>query len=161
MLFISFNVTRNLTSQIFNMDFQSNYGFTLLAVLYITIGLFSLVGSAIVNQLGVKRSLFIGGLGHFFFVFLTTYPAWKGECDADDQRQICGNTTLNNETLIKATLMVSVLFNGFSASILWVAQGEYFSLCVTEETKGFYYGMFWSIYQSSHIFGSLIGAIVL
>lgn len=57
--------------------------------------------------------------------------------------------------------MVSVLFNGFSAALLWVAQGEYFSLCVTSETKGFYYGIFWSIYQSSHIFGSLIGGIVL
>lgn len=34
-------------------------------------------------------------------------------------------------------------------------------MCVTEESKGFYYGMFWSIYQSSHIFGSLFGAIVL
>lgn len=121
MLFISFNVTRNLTSQIFKMNFQSNYGFTLLAVLYLTVGLFALVGSAIVNQLGVKRSLFIGGLGHFFFIFLSTYPAWWGECyDLNDNKSGC-KTFLKSESLIKVALMVSVIFNGFSASLLWVA----------------------------------------
>ena len=89
-------------------------------MLYSTVGVCSLVGSALVNYFGVKLSLFIGGLGHFLFVFLSTYPAWRGECDEDGTISGCGSF-LKDETLIKVSLMVSVVFNGFSAALLWVA----------------------------------------
>lgn len=38
---------------------------------------------------------------------------------------------------------------GFGMGVLWVAQGEYVSLCATEETKGFYFAHFWAFYMSS------------
>ena len=57
-------------------------------------------------------------------------------------------------------LTVSVILNGLGASVLWVAQGEYFSKCATEESKGFYFGLFWSIYQGSQILGSFFGGLI-
>jgi len=35
------------------------------------------------------------------------------------------------------------------------------SLCATEQSKGFYFGMFWSIFMSSQIVGNLIGSIII
>jgi MFS family permease len=57
-------------------------------------------------------------------------------------------------------LIVSVILNGLGASVLWVAQGEYFSKCATEKSKGFYFGLFWSMYQGSQIFGSFFGGLI-
>jgi hypothetical protein len=35
------------------------------------------------------------------------------------------------------------------------------SLCASQETKGFYFGYFWALYQSAQIFGNLIGAFLV
>jgi predicted MFS family arabinose efflux permease len=61
---------------------------------------------------------------------------------------------------VKSILIISVILNGIGASLIWVAQGEYFSKCATEQTKGFYFGLFWSIYQGSQIFGSYFGGLI-
>ena len=53
-----------------------------------------------------------------------------------------------------------MILNGLGASVLWVAQGEYFSKCATESTKGFYFGLFWSWYQGSQILGSFFGGLI-
>lgn len=50
---------------------------------------------------------------------------------------------------------------GAGQGIIWVAQGEYVSLCATEDTKGFYYAMYWGLYMMSNILGNAIGAIIL
>ena len=51
------------------------------------------------------------------------------------------------------------IISGLGQAIVWVASGEYMSLCATKQTKGFYYGYFWVFYMSSQIFGNYIGAI--
>jgi len=56
--------------------------------------------------------------------------------------------------------IICAIVGGFGSSIIWVAQGQYFSKCATAETKGFYFGFFWSIYACSQIFGNLFGAIM-
>jgi uncharacterized membrane protein YjgN (DUF898 family) len=56
--------------------------------------------------------------------------------------------------------VTAVILNGLGASVIWVAQGEYFSNCATRGSKGFYFGMFWSIYQGSQIFGSYFGSLL-
>jgi len=45
--------------------------------------------------------------------------------------------------------------------MIWVAQGEFVGMCSTEETKGFYYALYWSLYMMSNILGSLIGAVMI
>lgn len=34
-------------------------------------------------------------------------------------------------------------------------------MCATEETKGFYYSLYWGLYMMSNIFGSLIGSFLI
>jgi len=63
-------------------------------------------------------------------------------------------------TFIKFVLIFGVIINGFGAAVIWIATGEYFSKCATEKSRGFYFGLFWSIYQGSQIFSSLIGALM-
>jgi hypothetical protein len=33
--------------------------------------------------------------------------------------------------------------------------------CATEETKGFYYALYWGLYMMSNILGSLVGAVMI
>lgn len=162
LLFIAFNSTQNLTTEVSKQNKMDEFGYIQLAVLYLSNGLSSLVAPAAVKQLGLKKSLFLGGIGHFVFIFLSMFPAWNSECaQKDNQPSGCENEFLRNEALIRIVLIICAIINGIGAALLWVAQGEYFALCMTEETKGFYYGFFWSIYQSSQIFGNLAGAVIL
>ena len=56
--------------------------------------------------------------------------------------------------------MISII-SGLGQAIVWVASGEYMSLCANKNTKGFYYGYFWVFYMSSQIFGNYIGALTI
>jgi hypothetical protein len=46
-----------------------NLGYTLLAILYLFIGIGSLMSSALLKKWGMKKCMVLGGLGHFTFVF--------------------------------------------------------------------------------------------
>lgn len=46
-------------------------------------------------------------------------------------------------------LYLCFILNGVAIPTLWVAIGEYFSICSSEETVSIYFRMFWTIYQSS------------
>lgn len=66
-----------------------------------------------------------------------------------------------NRNFISGMIILTAVFNGFGAGILWVAQGEYVTLCATEETKGFYFSYFFIIFMISQIIGNLVAAFVL
>ena len=63
--------------------------------------------------------------------------------------------------MIWAVILIAAAINGFGASILWVAQGKYISICANEENKGMFNGIFWAFFMSSQVFGNLMGAFVL
>ena len=56
---------------------------------------------------------------------------------------------MNDSTTVKVVLFFGSVAAGTGQALLWTAQGEYVSLCATEENKGFYFGYFWSWYMSS------------
>jgi hypothetical protein len=58
-------------------------------------------------------------------------------------------------------LYIGSVLVGLGASLIWVAQGEFTSICASEETKGFYFGYFWAMYMSAEVFGNLIGALII
>ena len=107
------------------------------------------------KKIGINKCLVLGALGHFTFVFAQVLPAWRSEYfidtsdpneeDADNKVKVF----LQKKGFVIVCLVISVIINGVGAAILWVAEGEYMSKCATEDTKGFYFGMFWSIYQAS------------
>ena len=58
-------------------------------------------------------------------------------------------------------LLFTAICCGFGAAILWVAQGRYFARIATDENKGTYYSIFWALFTSSMIVGTVFGAVVL
>jgi predicted MFS family arabinose efflux permease len=50
---------------------------------------------------------------------------------------------------------------GFGVALTAVVQGEYISLCANERTKGFYFGYFFAINQTSIVVGNLVGSILI
>jgi Ion channel regulatory protein UNC-93 len=64
------------------------------------------------------------------------------------------------ESFIITSNTLTSICSGVGAALLWVAQGKYISECSTEETKGFYFGMFWAFYMASQVFGNLIASLI-
>lgn len=96
-----------------------------MSILYIFIGIGSLISSAIVKKIGIKKALFIGALGHLSFVVSQILPAWTAD---NPINQINSPTRfqnfkifLQNIKFIKFTMIIAVILNGFGAAIIWVA----------------------------------------
>lgn len=138
-------------------DDYGKLGFYSLAVLYFFIGIGSMMSTAIMNKIGVKASMVLGGLGHFSWVFSFNFAALKycSDCNINKELFIFSNG------FIFAFMMLCAMLNGFGAAILWVAQGNYISDCAPEEKKGFFFSYFWSFYMFSQVSGNLIGAFVI
>lgn len=96
--------------------------------------------------------MFIGGLCYFVRILFFLLPAYfKTE----------SHSWVTSPTTIAVLIIVTAMLNGFGAGILWVAQGEYLSLCATEETKGFYFSYFFVIFMVSQIIGNLVAGFVI
>jgi hypothetical protein len=65
---------------------EDNLGFYLLAVLYVSIGLSAPFSSAILKRYGIKYCLFLGGFGHFCFVFSSVLPSWRREYHIEEEK---------------------------------------------------------------------------
>ena len=63
--------------------------------------------------------------------------------------------------VIEASIYIASVFNGFGASILWVAQGRYISRIANDSNKGLYNSIFFAFFMACFIVGVLFGAIVL
>ena len=58
-------------------------------------------------------------------------------------------------------MLLASCISGFTTGLLWTSQGVYISNCATEETKGFYFGFFWTVYTGSQLVGNLVAALVI
>ena len=74
LLYMAFNSANNLESELLEEDGYGNLGFLILAVVYFSMGIGSLMSTAIINKCGTKFSLFIGGLGCMIHIMITTLP---------------------------------------------------------------------------------------
>jgi len=73
---------------------MDNLGFGLLAVLYVSIGLVSLIAPAIHKKIGDKNCLVYGALGHFCFVFCSILPAYRLDYSCHDSGSNCSSFTI-------------------------------------------------------------------
>ncbi len=99
-------------------------------------------------------SLVIGAFCYTFYVASFVLPAFKTE-NPDSTSWIF------SRKFIEALILVAASINGFGASILWVAQGQYISMCANEKNKGQYNSIFWALLMSSGIVGNLMAAFVI
>ncbi len=117
-------------------------GFYTMATLYLVFAFCSFFSSAIVNSIGTKISLLIGGLCYAFWIVCFLPPAFYPENKDSD-------SFLFNKTFIQVLSLVSAAVNGVGAGILWVAQGKFVGECANDTNKGFFFGYFWAFFMSS------------
>lgn len=161
-LFIAFNSAQNIITEVTSQNGYGAFGFRELGIMHLATAITALFSSVIVGKLGLGRSLFIGSLGFLTFLIAQIFPNWSHEDQAKKDEEHKGSVPvfLQSDGFVYILCCISMVLNGCGASILWVAQGKYFSKCATNESRGFYFGLFWSIYQGSQIFGNLFSALL-
>lgn len=125
-----------------------------MAVLYLVFAFCSFFSSAIVNKMGAKAALFVGGLCYSFWILCFLPPAFYKD-------NMESSLFIFKRDFITVLSIVSAAINGFGAGILWVAQGMYVAECATDENKGFFFGYFWAFFMASQVLGNLIAALIL
>ena len=129
-------------------------GFYSLSVLYFTFAFSCFIATPIVNKCGERFSMTLGAFCYFTYVssFVFASASIKYE---EKQLAILG------KGVIEAIILITAAFNGFGASILWVAQGRYLSCIANDSNKGTYNSIFFAFFMACLIVGVLFGAIVL
>lgn len=93
------------------------------------------MGGSIVNRIGVKWTLSIGGAGYCIYamaLLLSVHFSVDGFC------------------IFTGALL------GFCAALLWTAQGCIMVAYPHEEDKGKFFGWFWAIFNMGAVIGSLV-----
>ncbi|KAL4188970.1 hypothetical protein AMTRI_Chr08g204700 [Amborella trichopoda] len=147
LIFLAYGATQNLESTVNTV--RGRLGTTSMGILYLSLTIFSLVASPVVQKLGSKNSLVLGTTGYWFFIAENLIPSWY-------------------------TLVPASVYLGFAASIIWVGQvtsHPYMPLtyltasarsharqcCLHEGTViGNFNGELWGMCASTHVFGNLI-----
>ena len=143
-----------MTTFVLQGDGYNDFGYYILAALYLSIAVGSLMSTAINKKLGAYKCLVLGGFGHFSFVFASTFPAYKYDHPES-------TSFFTSAGFMCSLLFLCAIMNGFGAAIIWVAEGGYVASCAIPKTRGFFYGFFWLVYMSSQVVGSLVGAYLL
>ncbi len=112
---------------------SSSYS-TSTAVLYACFSVFSFLAPVCFNILGARMTLFLGTLGYVVFcVALWVFDEVGG-----------------------TFLIAAGALTGISAGLLWTAQGALIMAYPTAETKGYFVGVFWVIFNLGGVMGGAI-----
>ncbi|KDQ17512.1 hypothetical protein BOTBODRAFT_29692 [Botryobasidium botryosum FD-172 SS1] len=106
------------------------------AALYATFSVAAFFAGSITNRLGSKLTLLIGSTG--YSVYVASY------------------LVANIKPSAQAFLIAAGAFLGFTAGLLWSAQGSLMLAYPTESNKGLYIATFWAIFN----LGGVIGAVL-
>lgn len=153
-MYIAASSSSNILSTTMATDGYDQLGFYSLAVVALSMGIGSVVSTAVMNVIGEKACLVIGGLTVSASLFVLVIPAFR----ADD---LMSDKWFYSTPFIYAILLISEFFTGFGLALAWVAQGKYMSDCASDEAKGFFFGYFWAFYMASQVFGNLIAGFIL
>ena len=104
----------------------------------------------------------VGASCQLMFIFSQIFPCWKDDYPVDKSHH--KNKELaeffQSDGFIRTFSIIASIVAGFGSALIWVAQGQYLSKCATAETKGLYFGVFWSVYSLSQIIGNGLAALV-
>ncbi|KAI5799921.1 major facilitator superfamily domain-containing protein [Geopyxis carbonaria] len=103
--------------------------------LYSTFAVFGFTAGTFLNYFGARSTLAFGGIG--YSVYAASYLSY-------------------NHTANVGFCIFAGTFLGFCAALLWCAQGTVMMSYPTESEKGRYIGLFWAIFNSGGVIGSLI-----
>ncbi|XP_027176197.1 UNC93-like protein 3 [Coffea eugenioides] len=143
LIFLAYGAAQNLESTI---NTEGDLGTISLGILYLSFTFFSVIASVVVGNLGSKNTLILGTTGYWLFIAANLKPTWY-------------------------TMVPASLYLGFTASIIWVAQGTYLTSTarghaldndLPEGTViGKFNGEFWGMFASHQFVGNLITLALL
>ncbi|KAI0999451.1 UNC93-like protein [Podosphaera aphanis] len=107
--------------------------------LYTTFAIFGFFSGPIVNFVGVKITLSIGGIGYSLYTASLLASVMHPDSPKVYPFNIFGGA-----------------FVGFSAALLWTAQGTIMVSYPHENQKGHFFAWFWAIFNLGAVLGSLI-----
>ena len=135
-------------------DGFDQFGFYILATLYLFMGIGSIISTAVIHKLGSKVCLLIGGLGNFQWILCSVLVTHQKSMEET------GSNILSKE-LVKLFMFGSTIINGLTVGILWSCSNNFIAHCATDENKGFIFSYYWTFYMTSQILGNLIAALTL
>eukprot|EP00347_Sterkiella_histriomuscorum_P001726 403370919 len=154
-MYMAFNSASNIQSVVMNEDGFGQLGFYILAILYLFMGIGSLISTAIINKLGSRNCFIIGGLGNVQWIFSTILAA-----EQKDKMNFDGSQKTPSKYIV-GLLFFSTMLNGLTVGILWACANNYVARCASEQNKGFAFSYFWSFYMCSQIIGNFVAAFTL
>jgi len=154
LLFTSFGTAQSLAGQVLQDNSFGELGFYSLSVLYLVFGAACFVSLPVVKKLGAKACLVIGALCYTVYVSSFILPAFRSQNPDTTAWYL-------SRQLIESAILIAAAINGFGASILWVAQGQYISNCANNENKGQFNSVFWALFMAAGIVGNLMAAYVI
>lgn len=107
-----------------------NKGYISLTIIYTVFSLANFIAPPIVNMVGPRGVMFIGGLCYSAFIGSIIYP-------------------------YLITLYIASVVVGIGAALIWTAQGNFLTINSSKETIGTNSGIFWGILQCSLLFGNM------
>ena len=128
--YIPFMTVQNLMSEIEKANDFESLGFQLLAVLYLFQMMGAILGASITSKIGLKQTFVVGFVCLSLMVFGQMLMAWRAEKNKNDNQDDA--SFLTSKKFVVAFLYITNIISGFGQAIIWVAQGEYISLCATE-----------------------------
>ncbi|KAL4446012.1 hypothetical protein ABPG74_011004 [Tetrahymena malaccensis] len=153
LLFSAFNSAQNLVGSLYKSQNLGNLGLISLLVLYAIFAVSCLFANFFISRMQYKYIFIFSSLG---YVSYTAAGIWVCACDGSDSGA-CGKGLIYFIVLLGASLC------GFSASLIWIAQGGYIDSIGqdTPSKKGTFSGIFWAIMQGSQIIGNILGTFIL
>ena len=138
----------------------SNLGFINLAIVYFTFSMASLFLSVPINKkLGHKYTMFFSAAAYAAWEFAFILPAYKYENYKDVKKDDLP-AIFSDSSIIFFSIFSAVLI-GLGAGPLWVSNNCYISECASHVNKGRFNALFYSIFQSSSITGTILSGILI
>lgn len=129
---------------LFEQDGYDNLGFYSNAAAYLGQGTGSVFCVAILLKIGTIKSMAYFALLNLPFIICLIFPAIKSEHLTDGYQNF-----FLTDGFVYTVILITSIANGFAMGIVQPASGNYISDCATEESKGFYFALFWCFYMGS------------
>ncbi|XP_018653090.1 et translation product-related [Schistosoma mansoni] len=111
-------------------------GYTSLAIVYISFGLFNWFAPIVVMYLGEKYSMIAGSFCYAVYIASYIEP-------------------------FEWSLYLASFVNGIGAAVLWTAQGAFITDCSTKSNLNQHFSLFWGLFQANQIVGGLYAYLSL
>ena len=152
-LFTAYSSAQNLAGQMYRQLGYGSLGQICLFTVFGTSSVISFISTHLKSKMTLKFGLVSGALAYSSFSFSGAVTSY---CYKEDNHSgFCEFTVIYALNIGAAALV------GLGGATIWIFQSTYVNACANEEVKGFFNGLFLSIYQCANMTGSLLAATIL